>query len=381
VTRAIIIGAGPGGLAAAIALRQTGLEVAVFERAEELEPVGAGVALYHNAMRVLGALGLGDAVAAAGVPIERAEIRTAGSEVLARGDLGALTRKLGVPAICLHRADLQTTLLDTLGPEVVHCGYAASSFAQDGMGVTARFADGREERGDVLIGADGLHSVVRDQILGGEPPRYAGYTAWRSVAPIEPVGVPPRCGFESWGRGARFGLFRVSGGRTYWFGVANAPEGARDPPAGRKRDLLARFGDWHEPIASLIAATEEAAILRHDIYDRPPARRWGQGWVTLLGDAAHPMTPNLAQGAGQAIEDAASLARWLAQESDPAIALRGYEQERQARTAPLVIQSRRMGWMGQLAHPLACTIRDRLVKLTPPSVMEHQLEAIVSAGR
>jgi 2-polyprenyl-6-methoxyphenol hydroxylase-like FAD-dependent oxidoreductase len=320
-------------------------------------------------------------VAAAGVPIERAEIRTTRGEVLARGDLGALSRRTGAPAICLHRADLQAVLLDSLGSDVVHCGFTCTDFAQDGAGITAHYANGHEERGDLLIGADGLHSAVRAQLLGREPPRYAGYTAWRGVAPIDPVGVEPQCGFESWGRGARFGLFRVSGGRTYWFGVANAPEGARDHPLGRKHDVLTRFGDWHAPIVSLIEATDETEILRHDIYDRAPARRWGEGRVTVLGDAAHPMTPNLAQGAGMAIEDGAALARWLDRSSEVSAALRGYEQERQARTAPLVLQSRRMGWLAQLEHPVACLVRDHVVKLTPASLMERQLDSIVSGGR
>jgi 2-polyprenyl-6-methoxyphenol hydroxylase-like FAD-dependent oxidoreductase len=381
--KAIVIGAGPGGLTAAIALRAAGWDVAVFDRAEALDPVGAGLALYHNAVRALGTLGLVDAVTAAGVPIERAELRTWRGELLTAGDLGRLSSQMGVPAVGLHRADLQGVLLDALGSsaigsEAVHCGFAATAFTQTANTVVVRFANGHEEVGDILVGADGLMSAIRAQLLGDQPPRYAGYTCWRGIATIEPAGVPPRGGFESWGRGARFGMMRVAGGRVYWFAVVNAPEGQGDSTAGRKRDVLVRFSGWHAPVESTIETTAEHAILRHDIYDRDPVTRWGEGRMTLLGDAAHPMTPNLAQGAGQAIEDGVALARCLGNGSDVVGALRRYERMRQARTAPLVIRSRRMGQVAQLANPLACLLRDRLVKLTPRRVTERQLEAIVA---
>jgi 2-polyprenyl-6-methoxyphenol hydroxylase-like FAD-dependent oxidoreductase len=378
--KAIVAGAGPGGLTAAIALRAAGWDVAVFERAEQLEPVGAGLALYHNAVRALGTLGLADALAGAGVPIDRAELRTWRGEILTEGDLGRLTQQMGVPAICLHRADLQRVLLDAFGGEGVRCDFAATGFDQTSEGITVRFANGHEETGDLLVGADGLHSAIRTQLLGDQSPRYAGYTSWRGIAATEPAGLPPRCGFESWGRGARVGMFRVAGGRVYWFAVANGLEGEHDAPDGRKGDVLGRFRGWHAPVEAVIEATPEAAILRHDIYDRDPVARWGEGRATLLGDAAHPMTPNLAQGAGQAIEDGVALAQCLRDGADVPAALRRYEQQRQARTASLVIQSRRMGQVAQLANPLACVLRDQLVKLTPRSVTERQLEKIVMGG-
>ncbi len=182
-------------------------------------------------------------------------------------------------------------------------------------------ADGNEVEGDVLVGADGLHSVVRARLHGYKPPRYAGYTAWRAVITAPDV---PLCPGESWGRGARFGHARVPGGRVYVYATRNAPEGVHGP-GGELAELRRIFGAWHDPIPALLTAMEGADILRNDILDRPALRRWGTGRITLLGDAAHPMTPNLGQGACQALEDAVVLARQMGSCGAVEPALRRYE--------------------------------------------------------
>ena len=185
-----------------------------------------------------------------------------------------------------------------------------------------RFDDGRETRGDLLVGADGLRSVVRSALFGPERPRYGGYTAWRAVTRFDHARVTPG---ETWGRGRRFGQWGMTGARIYWYATESVPEGEGDPPEGRKQGLLKLFRGWHEPVEDLIEATDESAILRNDVYDRPALRRWSVGRVTLLGDAAHPMTPDMGQGACQAIEDAVVLADCLTRWSEVAEALRAYE--------------------------------------------------------
>ena len=375
--RAIIVGGGIGGLTAAIALRQVGVEAVVFERAAEMREIGAGIGLWANAMKGLRELGLYDAVRAVGMPALDGEIRSWRGELISKIPAAAMKR-LDVDLVLLHRADLQKALLAGLGEDAVRLDAEFTSFEQNGTGdVVARFADGQEERGDLLIGADGIRSAVRAQLLGDGPPRYAGYTAWRGVAELEDNPILGTARFESWGRGGRFGLWTLGWGRFYWYATKNAPEGEEDAVAGRKEELLARFEGWHGPITAAIRATEEPKILRHDIYDREPVKRWGEGHVTLLGDAAHPMTPDLGQGACQAIEDAVVLARYLKKEkSDVASALRLYEARRADRTACLVRLSRCLSRIGQLESPLTCWLRDTALKAIPQRMQLRQLKAV-----
>jgi len=172
----------------------------------------------------------------------------------------------------------------------------------------------------------------------------------------------------------------VGGGRTYWWATANEPAGEIDPPVGRKADLEQRFAGWWEPVQALLAATPESEILRNDILDREPVDRWGVGRVTLLGDAAHPMTPNLGQGACQAIEDAVALAAALAGSSDIVAALRAYERARQPRTARITRLARRMGQVFQWEHPIACRLRDTALRLTPSTLTRRQAEGMLRGG-
>ena len=188
--------------------------------------------------------------------------------------------------------------------------------------VRTSFASGREERGDLLIGADGLNSTVRGRLLGEGPPRYACYIAWRAVERPQRELVP-RGAVESWGRGKRFLFAHIGRGRVYWAAAKNAPQGTEGRPAGsRKESLLGTFRGWHEPTEELIRVTDERAIVHSDIYDRDPLKeRWGEGRISLLGDAAHPMTPDLGQGACQTIEDAVVLAKRLSEASSLSSAL------------------------------------------------------------
>jgi 2-polyprenyl-6-methoxyphenol hydroxylase-like FAD-dependent oxidoreductase len=361
----MIIGGGIGGLTAAIALRQAGIAAVVYERAPKLEEVGAGLSLWTNAMQALSALGLAKAVRVAGGPLEQSQVRTWNGRLLTAMPVGQVSAKLGAKPVCIHRADLQRVLLDALGEGVVQLGFECTGFQQNEAGVIARFANGKEARADFLVGADGLHSAVRAQLLGHDKPRYAGYTCWRGITLYDDPALSGGISFVSWGRGREFGALSVGRGRVYWFGTTNAPEGSPDAPIGRKREALETFRGWHEPIEAVIKASAPDAILRNDVYDRKPAKRWGEGRVTLLGDAAHPSTPNLGQGACQAIEDAVVLARCLAREPGVVPALRKYEGERRARTAYISRMSWRLGQMQRWQNPLACGLRNAWVRLLP----------------
>ena len=380
--KAIVAGAGIGGLSSAIALRRAGFEVVVLERTPELGVVGAGLLLAANAQKALGRLGLARQVASLGTPASAFEIRSWRGRALTDNPAGELEKRVGTPSVAVHRADLQALLIREAGEGTLRLGAEVKDFRQDEGGVMVSLGDGGEERADLLVGADGLRSRIRASLFGPARPRYAGYTAWRAVVEPEEELLPWGTGFESWGRGARFGCAHIGGGRIYWFATANTPEGEKDGspggPDGPKATLLRRFGAWHSPIGDLIGAVDEDTILRTDIYDREPlAERWGQGRVTLLGDAAHPMTPDLGQGAAQATEDSVVLARCLGLSGATADALRHYERLRSARTAMVVRRSRRLGRIGQLENPLLCLLRDRALAMTPPKAQLRQLEEVM----
>jgi 2-polyprenyl-6-methoxyphenol hydroxylase-like FAD-dependent oxidoreductase len=364
--RVIVVGAGIAGLSAAIALRQKGNEVVVLERAPRIDPVGAGITLFANALRALDRLGVGQAVAARGAAATRSAILTWEGRELTR-----VPPDLLEGTIALHRADLQAELAAAAGE--VRLGEEVAVVEQGEDAVVAVGADGGEERGDLLVGADGLSSVVRRGVADA-PIRYAGYTAWRGVSsvPVEPGRLT-----ESWGVGERFGLVDIGGGRTYWFATKNAPEGEPHEPGGRKTEILRRFSKWHEPIAAVVEAADESAILRNDVYYLGPLPRWSNGRVVLVGDAAHATTPGVGQGAAQAIEDAVVLADRLAGSDEHTVALGEYEAIRRPRADAVLKMSRRVDKAAQLANPLGWRVRNALVRWQPERARRRQLEPLV----
>ena len=364
--RVIVVGGGIAGLCAAIALRRTGNEAVVLERAPRVDPVGAGITLFANAMRALDRLGVGEAVAARGAAATRSAIFTLDGRELLR-----VPSDLLEGTVALHRADLQAELAAASGD--VRLGVEVAAVEQGEDGVVARSTDGREERGDLLVGADGLSSVVR-RAIAAVPIRYAGYTAWRGVC-----SVPVEAGrlSESWGVGERFGLVDIGGGRTYWFATKNAVEGEPDEPGGRKAEIRRRFSGWHEPIAAVVEAVDESAILRNDVYFLEPLPRWSDGRVVLVGDAAHATTPGVGQGAAQAIEDAVVLADRLVHRDEIATALAEYETIRRPRAEAVHKMSRRADKAAQLANPLGWRLRNAVVRVLPERAQRRQLEPIV----
>jgi 2-polyprenyl-6-methoxyphenol hydroxylase-like FAD-dependent oxidoreductase len=370
--KAIVIGGGIGGLTVAIALTRVGIDAQVYERAPVLREVGAGIGLSGNALRVLDGLGLGTAVRSQSIEGIQGGLRNIKGNILFAIPADEFTRQLGVVAV-LHRAELLALLTQQVDPGRIHLGREFVGLEQDDKGVTARFENGETAHGHVLVGADGVKSAVRTQLIGERPPRYAGYTAWRSV--VESDHSRNLNIIETWGRGRRFGIVPMSCGRIYWFATNNAPEGERDP-AGRSRQILSNlFRGWHEPIEALIESANEDSILRNDIYDLDPLQRWVHDRVALLGDAAHPMTPNLGQGACQAIEDAVVLAACLCKSERVDSALAEYQRRRVPRASQFVLRSRLLGSVAQCSNPVLCWMRDTATRLTPRWVAARQLKS------
>jgi 2-polyprenyl-6-methoxyphenol hydroxylase-like FAD-dependent oxidoreductase len=377
--KAVIIGGGIGGLSAALALERVGIRCDVFEQAAELREVGAGLTVWANAIRALEQLGVAQGVISLGSKVDRFEVRTNTGQILSKLSFANLERTLGVPAfVVVHRADLLRELASGLEKGRTNCGARCVSIENNADEVLARFADGREASADLLVGADGLHSVVRSQLHGPAKPRYAGYACWRGVAHLEVKDPPPGLSFETWGPGARFSVHHCGPGRLFWYGTHNLPEGGVDSPAGRKADVQDVFQTWPPPIPEVIEATPRTEILRNDIVDRIPLANWGRGRVTLLGDAAHPTTPNLGQGACQAIEDAVCLAASLAGRRDVTTALRHYEQARQPRTTAITKDSWLFGSVGQWDNSFGCWLRNRVTQWTPSVISLRLMEKRVS---
>src|SRR5260370_4100267 len=367
--RAIIIGGGIGGVTAAIALKRAGLDVIVFERAEELQEVGSGLPLWTNALRALHKIGLSDELEKLGVQVTSLSVSTWSGDTMADARNDKYLKRLGTITIVVHRAELLALLLKTLGEERVQLGTTWVGFTQDASGVCARFADGQEVQGDVLIGADGIHSVIRTQLFGPIKPGYVGYTCWRGLAHITRTGLET----WAWGKGCQFGIIPMSQARVYWFVQKYAPEGEKDKPGGRKNEVLELFHDWHDPIPAVIEATAETDILRNDIYESELLPHWSRGRVTLLGDAAHTMTPNLGMGACQAIEDGVVLGACLKAEADIAAALKLYERRRVRRANSIARMARLVGQAVQLENPLVSNMRDAIMKRLPVSTQLKRL--------
>ncbi|MCB0076620.1 MAG: FAD-dependent monooxygenase [Anaerolineales bacterium] len=374
--RILIAGAGIGGLTTALALHQRGADVVVLERAESLEPVGAGLTLWPNALQPLDRLGLSPALQRRGRAIEEGALRMWNGDLLKRTNPQRLAERFGRLPLAIHRGALHQTLRDTLPRDVLYAGKAVVRYEDDGQRVAVQCEDSSSFEGDLLVGADGLCSTVRQQMRPDLVLRYAGYAAWRGVVPCS-AAPQQRESTELWGRGERFGIVPLGDDQLYWFATANYPAGRSVPAADHRADLMGRFGDWMSPVAALIDATPDEQLLYHDLYDIEPFRGWSAGRVTLLGDAAHPTTPNMGQGACMAIESAWLLARLLDEETTVEAALSRYERERAPRTAAVTRQSWQLGQVGQLSHGLACRFRNAVLQLLPSDVMERQLVGVV----
>jgi len=369
-----IVGGGIGGVAAALALRQVGIDAVVYEQASQLAEVGAGMMLWPNATRVLRGLGLLSDVLAHSGSSDHFLVRASNGAVLMNIALG----EFEVPAICMRRSDLLAALLSPLPPQCIRLGHTLSKLDQSSHEVTLSFECGSIAKHDAVIGADGIRSRVRWQVFGPSDPIYRGYTVWRGVAPYDGDAIPPGSNSETWGVGKRFGILKIGPGRFTWYAAANVPRDHVDAAVGRKRELLSAFSGWHAPIADLVDSTDENEIRKNGAYDLVPLSRWGKGRVSLLGDAAHACTPNLGQGGGMALEDAAVLAKCFSQESSVEAALRRYENLRRHRTRHIQQRSRLMGDIGQWESRLFVTGRRVVTGLLPARIFEYNLRRVYS---
>jgi 2-polyprenyl-6-methoxyphenol hydroxylase-like FAD-dependent oxidoreductase len=369
-----IIGGGIGGIAAAVALHRIGFNVSVYERAEQLREVGAGMMLWPNATRVLRELGLLEQVMARSGRNTHFLVRKSTGKILMSIALG----QFEVPAVCMRRADLLSILLGTFPNEYLHLGCELERFKQLDGKVRLYFKDGQEVEHDAVIGADGIRSRIRAQLFGASDPLYRGYTVWRGLARYEGTAITAGFNSESWGKGMRFGILNTGHRRYTWYATANVSPHHIDAPEGRKQEVQRLFAGWHEPVADFLEATNENEILKNGARDCAPLKQWGEGLVTLLGDAAHPCTPNLGQGGCMALEDALVLAKCVKSEMSLGEALRRYELRRINRTRHIQQRSLLMGYIGQWQNPIFVTGRHIVTRMLPARIFEHNLRKVYS---
>ena len=370
----LIAGGGIGGITLALALRQRGIDALLFEQAKAFTQVGAGIQLSANATRVLRTLGLGDALARVAVYPEGRDYRAwDDGDRLYWTPLGERAEAhFGAPYYHAHRADLLDVLLGGLADTGFRLNAHVDRFEQDAHGVTITLGDGSTATGDVLVGADGIHSTVRAQLFGPELPRYTGNVAWRGLVPADRVAHLDlgRVTGVWMGPNRSIVQYYVSAGRTFnWIGISRSEQPARESwlAEGRIEDALAEYTGWHDTIRTIIAATPR--VLRQALYDREPLPDWRVGRVVLLGDAAHPMMPFYAQGAAQSIEDAYVLAGCIADSPpDPVAALERYVLLRQPRTAWMQGLSRHEEELYQMTD--AAAIADRNARMRANRIPE-----------
>ena len=326
--RVLIVGAGVGGLAAARALHADGHDVTVFEQADGLRVTGAAVTLWANGTGVLADLGV--RLDGVGAPIDAIDERDHRGRLLVSVDVGRSAAHYGHPNVCLPRRRLLERLAEGLPPGLVSFGCTCTGMAQDGTGVHAEFADGTTAHGDLLVGADGRGSVIRDRVWGGDPAELSGWATWQGISPV-PVDVTSsrRCVMFV-GPAGLCGLMPAGEGLLQWWFDQRWDPGA-PPPASPVAALRARFAGWAAPVPDVLAAVDDrdAGFFPH--YRHAVPATWGTGRVTVIGDAAHSMPPTRAQGANQALEDAWAMARALRRADgtgDVQAALRAFEKAR-----------------------------------------------------
>jgi salicylate hydroxylase len=379
-----VVGAGLGGLTAAIALRQRGFDVTVYEQAQALGEIGAGIQLSPNATRVLIALGLDRAFEAIAFEPERHVVRNwkSGSLVSATPMRGVFRRQYGAGYFGAHRADFHSVLQQAVPANCIRLDARATGVLQHRDGVTLSFADGSTAEADIVIGADGIRSAVRESLFGPDAPRFTGHVVWRGLVPAAALPkdlIAPDMTAWFGPKGTIVYYYVRRGEIVNW--IAHYEDDWREESWSVEsdwREAARAYAGWHPTLATLFEHTERC--YKWALYDRDPLPRWTQGRVTLLVDAAHPMLPYLAQGAAQAIEDGYVLADVLAAHRDdmPA-ALIAYEQARLPRTARIQLHARERGKINNTTSVVQRFTRDlgyRIKRLIRPNEHTYKIEWI-----
>ena len=374
--RVLIVGAGIGGLTTLLALREAGIEAELYDAAPDLGAlqVGYGIHLWSNAMKVLRVLGIADAVKQRSERFDRMHFESVQGRTLIDWPLHEAESVLGDPIVGIVRSQLHSVLADAAGDGAIRFGARLQSYDDTDGGVRLRFADGSEAHGDVLIGADGIRSTVRQQLLGDGPPPYRGIAERHALITL-PDGTVPRGTFhEHWKGRDRFGFYPIKGG-TCWYLLGPDRQGTVDPD-GPKDAVVRKLEGWPTSLRDIVEATPAESVVRLEIYVQPVTKTWTNGRVALLGDAAHAIEPSGGQGSAQAIEDAVVLARCLREGGDPTVALREYQRLRIPRVKVMRQTSTIVGRIGRFYRPFV-PIRNLVYPFVTPALWEKHKRGLV----
>ncbi|MFD2906851.1 FAD-dependent monooxygenase [Sphingobacterium anhuiense] len=374
--RFTIIGGGVAGLTAAIGLNKIGIQATIFESAKALKGIGAGFGLAANAIQALEYLELKAGVIPLGHYLENYNILDKQGRILAAPETKTISNKYEQDNFAIHRADLHQFLLAQIEHENLHLGKRALKIEYQDGGIDIFFEDGTIHQTDYLIIADGVNSRLRQQLIPCSAPRYAGYTCWRAT--IDNANINLSTGSETWGNKGRFGMTPLVGNKIYWYACINSPAHNKVFSRYTIKDLQQNFTSYHDPITSILAETNDQQLIWNDIIDIKPLKNLAFGNILFIGDAGHATTPNMGQGACQAIEDVAVLIDELKKTTDVALAFQIFEKRRLKRTRYITETSWSIGKVAQWENPISIIIRDTLMRILPEEVKQYKLKKLLS---
>jgi len=371
-----IIGAGVAGLTAAKGLSALGYKIDIFESAAELKGIGAGFGLAANAIQAFEYLGLQE-VLELGHLIADFNIFDDRGKILIANNARRITQKYQQDNFAIHRATLHQFLLSKIDPKQLHLGKKALQFEKLGPQIKLNFEDGTSHFCDYLIVADGVKSRLRQQLLPQSTPRYAGYTCWRAT--IENTAhIALKATQEIWGAKGRFGMTPLKDNKIYWYACINSRANNPIYKHYSVADLAQHFANYAAPIPTLLAQTTDAQLIWNDIIDIKPLEHLAYDNILLIGDAGHATTPNMGQGACQAIEDVAVLVDQLKDTPDIRQAFRNFEHRRVARTRYITETSWWIGKAAQWESPIAIALRNMILRCLPSSALQYNIKKLLS---
>jgi 2-polyprenyl-6-methoxyphenol hydroxylase-like FAD-dependent oxidoreductase len=378
-SKIVIIGGGVGGLTLAASLQRLGFDAHVYEAAASLSPIGGGIWLPTNAMLVFDRLGLAGAVEDAGMPLSQAELIDVADGPLQSIDLARVASRFGFTTVAIHRHRLHQILASALQPGTLHLGSLCDRVSTDGDQAEVLFSDESTVAADVVVGADGQHSRVRELLFPSSRLRYGGQSTWRGIADLQLGPALQGVCREIWGGRARFGFSALSDEQVYWFAPMVQQAGRRLGRNEARAELAQDFAHFPDPVSSILAATRPENLLQTDVYDLKPLSCWWRGRAVLLGDAAHSATPDLGQGGAHAVEDAWVLAETLSRYDNHEHAFEEYERLQSSRAYRIVAMSRRLGKLAHMEEGALRKLRNAVLRAMPASLAAKRFDAISPA--